>query len=56
MFVGKAYLAGSWGRKLWNAFEILFMKINEGINTCSWGCKFVARMVHKIHKDDSTVN
>jgi hypothetical protein len=42
-----AYLAGSWGSKLWvkidHAFDILFMKINERINTCSWGCKFVGK-------------
>ena len=43
MFVGKAYLAGSWGRKLWVTNKLLFMKINEGINTCSWGCKFVGK-------------
>jgi hypothetical protein len=32
------------------AIGVIFMKIKEEINTCSWRCKFVGRVTHGIYE------
>jgi hypothetical protein len=61
MLVGTQNFVGSWGRNfvgkvISNAIGIIFIKIKEELNTCSWGCKVVVMLVHKIHENWSLLN